>query len=48
MNSKSEYISAEITLEDNVLVTKNGYDNLTAAIKGIQEMEKVINESEQC
>lgn len=27
---------------DDVLVTKDGYENLTTAPKGIEEMEKII------
>lgn len=37
-----------MTSADDVLVTKDGHDNLTTAIKGVQEMEKIINESEHC
>ncbi|KAI9791073.1 MAG: hypothetical protein M1816_004304 [Peltula sp. TS41687] len=35
-----------VRIEDDVLVTKDGYENLTTAIKGIEAMEKIINEAE--
>ena len=28
---------------DDILITKDGYDNLTTAPKMIEEMEKIIN-----
>ena len=31
-----------MTMIDDVLVTKDGYENLTTAPKGIEEMEKII------
>jgi hypothetical protein len=30
---------------DNILITKDGYENLTTAIKDVGEMEKIINGS---
>ncbi|KAL8829282.1 MAG: hypothetical protein Q9170_006244 [Blastenia crenularia] len=32
-----------VRIEDDVLVTKDGYENLTTAPKGIEDMEKIIN-----
>jgi len=32
-----------VRIEDNVLITRNGYENLTTAIKDVAEMEKIIN-----
>lgn len=32
-----------IRIEDNILITKDGYDNLTTAIKDVDEMERIIN-----
>jgi Xaa-Pro dipeptidase len=32
-----------VRIEDNVLVTKDGYENLTTAVKEVDEMEKLIN-----
>ncbi|KAL8935959.1 MAG: hypothetical protein Q9216_005175 [Gyalolechia sp. 2 TL-2023] len=32
-----------VRIEDDVLVTKDGYENLTTAPKGIEEMEKIIS-----
>lgn len=34
-----------VRIEDNILITKTGYENLTTAIKDVDEMEKIINES---
>ncbi|KAF4626721.1 hypothetical protein G7Y89_g11436 [Cudoniella acicularis] len=34
-----------VRIEDNILVTETGYDNLTTAIKDVAEMEKIINSS---
>jgi Xaa-Pro dipeptidase len=34
-----------VRIEDNILITKTGYENLTTAIKDVDEMEKMINES---
>ena len=28
---------------DNLLIKQEGYENLTTAVKGIEEMEKIIN-----
>lgn len=28
---------------DDILITKGGYENLTTAPKGIEEMKKIIN-----
>lgn len=30
-------------IEDNILVTKDGYENLTTAVKDVDEMAKLIN-----
>jgi hypothetical protein len=30
---------------DNILITKDGYENLTTAVKDVAEMEKLINGS---
>lgn len=32
-------------IEDNILITKDGYENLTTAVKDVDEMEKLINGS---
>jgi Xaa-Pro dipeptidase len=32
-----------VRIEDNILITKTGYENLTTAIKDVAEMEKIIN-----
>ncbi|KAL8719206.1 MAG: hypothetical protein Q9225_003760 [Loekoesia sp. 1 TL-2023] len=32
-----------VRIEDDVLVTKDGYENLTTAPKGVEEMERIIN-----
>ncbi|KAL3419255.1 metallopeptidase family M24 [Phlyctema vagabunda] len=32
-----------VRIEDNILITKDGYENLTTAIKDVAEMEKHIN-----
>ncbi|KAL2064094.1 hypothetical protein VTL71DRAFT_4588 [Oculimacula yallundae] len=32
-----------VRIEDNILITKDGYTNLTTAIKDVAEMEKLIN-----
>lgn len=32
-------------IEDNVVITKDGYDNLTTAVKDAKEMEKIISSS---
>ncbi|KAF7897862.1 uncharacterized protein EAF01_008828 [Botrytis porri] len=34
-----------VRIEDNILITKDGYDNLTMVVKEVEEMEKIINES---
>lgn len=34
-----------IRIEDNLLITKDGYENLTTAVKDVTEMEKLINGS---
>ncbi|MCJ1434932.1 hypothetical protein MMC27_004302 [Xylographa pallens] len=34
-----------VRIEDNVLVTQNGYENLTTAVKDVAEMERIINSS---
>ncbi|KAF7865836.1 hypothetical protein EAF04_006001 [Stromatinia cepivora] len=49
----AQYINADILekywevggvrIEDNILITKDGYDNLTTAIKDVDEMEKIIS-----
>ena len=33
-----------VRIEDNILITKTGYENLTPAVKDVDEMEKLINE----
>jgi Xaa-Pro dipeptidase len=32
-----------VRIEDNILITKTGYENLTTAVKDVAEMEKLIN-----
>jgi Xaa-Pro dipeptidase len=34
-----------VRIEDNILVTEGGYQNLTTAIKEIDEIELIIHES---
>ncbi|KFY17761.1 hypothetical protein V492_00429 [Pseudogymnoascus sp. VKM F-4246] len=34
-----------VRIEDNILITKDGYENLTTAVKDVDEMEKLINGS---
>jgi Xaa-Pro dipeptidase len=34
-----------VRIEDNLLITKDGYENLTTAVKDVDEMEKLINGS---
>jgi Xaa-Pro dipeptidase len=34
---------ANSVMVDNILITKNGSENLTTAIKDINEMEEIIN-----
>ncbi|QBZ58232.1 hypothetical protein PoMZ_03177 [Pyricularia oryzae] len=34
-----------VRIEDNVVITKDGYDNLTTAVKDAKEMEKIISSS---
>ncbi|KAH8672053.1 putative Xaa-Pro aminopeptidase pepP [Tricladium varicosporioides] len=34
-----------VRIEDNILVTASGYENLTTAVKDVVEMEKIINGS---
>ncbi|KAH6668732.1 putative Xaa-Pro aminopeptidase pepP [Halenospora varia] len=34
-----------VRIEDNILVTESGYENLTTAVKDVAEMEKIINGS---
>jgi Xaa-Pro dipeptidase len=34
-----------VRIEDNILITKDGYENLTTAVKDVAEMEKLINGS---
>lgn len=31
-------------IEDNILITDNGYENLTTAVKDVEEMERIIKE----
>lgn len=40
-----EYRLANGMMVDNVLVTKSGYENLTTAVKDVEEMERIINGS---
>lgn len=30
-------------IEDNILITEDGYENLTTAVKDVGEMERIIN-----
>jgi Xaa-Pro dipeptidase len=32
-----------VRIEDDLLVTENGYENLTPSIKDVETMEKIIN-----
>jgi Xaa-Pro dipeptidase len=32
-----------VRIEDNILVTETGYDNLTTVVKDVAGMEKIIN-----
>ncbi|MCJ1367004.1 hypothetical protein MMC16_006135 [Acarospora aff. strigata] len=32
-----------VRIEDNILITGNGSENLTTAVKGVEEMERIIN-----
>jgi Xaa-Pro dipeptidase len=32
-----------VRIEDNILITSHGYENLTTATKDVDEMEKLIN-----
>lgn len=32
-----------VRIEDNILVTDDGYENLTTAVKDVKEMERIIN-----
>jgi len=51
----SAYINSEVLnnywevggvrIEDNLLITKDGFQNLTTAIKEVDEMEKIIHGS---
>jgi len=51
----SAYINSEVLntywevggvrIEDNLLITKDGFQNLTTAVKEVDEMEKIILES---
>jgi Xaa-Pro dipeptidase len=34
-----------VRIEDNILITKDGYENLTTAVKDVTEMEELINGS---
>jgi Xaa-Pro dipeptidase len=34
-----------VRIEDNLLITKDGFQNLTTAVKEVDEMEKIIHES---
>jgi Xaa-Pro dipeptidase len=34
-----------VRIEDNLLITKDGSQNLTTAVKEVDEMEKIINGS---
>jgi Xaa-Pro dipeptidase len=31
-----------VRIEDNILITKDSYENLTTAVKDVDEMEKLI------
>lgn len=39
------YADCDLTRTDNILITKDGYENLTTAVKDVAEMEKIINRS---
>ena len=32
-----------VRIEDNLLITKDGFQNLTTAVKEVDEMEKIIH-----
>jgi Xaa-Pro dipeptidase len=32
-----------VRIEDNILVTESGFENLTTAVKDVDEMERIIN-----
>jgi Xaa-Pro dipeptidase len=34
-----------VRIEDNLLITKDGFQNLTTAVKEVDEMEKIIHGS---
>jgi Xaa-Pro dipeptidase len=34
-----------VRIEDNLLITKNGYQNLTTALKDVDDMERIIHNS---
>jgi Xaa-Pro dipeptidase len=34
-----------VRIEDNILITKYGYENLTTAVKDVTKMEELINGS---
>lgn len=34
-----------VRIEDNILITKHGYENLTPTPKQIEDLEKIINSS---
>ena len=34
-----------VRIEDNLLITKDGFQNLTTAVKDVDEMEKIIRDS---
>lgn len=34
-----------VRIEDNLLITKDGYQNLTTAIKDVDKMEQIIRDS---
>ncbi len=39
-----EFIKCADLVEDNVLVTEDGHDNLTTAVKDVDAMERIIQE----
>jgi len=40
-----DVLTDQLRIEDNILITKNGTENLTTTIKDPDEMEKLISSS---
>lgn len=36
-----------VRIEDNILITKEGYENLTTAVKEVDKMEELINSAKK-